>query len=161
MPTHIPGAVPLADVAKQFKLTVSRLEDECRALHIYIGVDWTGRPAVADSDAYGLVSGKAREEHDHNAAWTAHQNLVDAWTRGRDEAVSVARGNAYRQAFLAGESNSKAEQAGLAAGREAGRRYEEEHPPPQWQGGEVLARRIYTSDSALRRLADKVLGGAA
>ncbi len=161
MATHVPGSVPLAELAKHLKTIVALLEDECRALYVFVGVDWAGRPAVAD--AYGLASGKLREQREHEAAWGAYQLEAENWQRARAEVVSVAEGHAYRAAVLSEKGNSKAQQLGLEAGREAGRQWEEEHPPPEWQGTQPdrQARRRYTSDSMFRRALDRVVGGAA
>lgn len=162
MPTHIPGAVPLADIAKQLRTTVAKVEEECRALDIFVGVDWAGRPAVTDVEAYALVTGDGRKQFEHNRAWQAHAREAEAWQRARDEAVQIASSNAYRQASLAFEPNGKAQTIGHEAGREAGRRYEEQHPAPTWDEATSLAQRRYTSgDSVFRRALDRVVGGVA
>lgn len=51
---------PLAELAKLTKRTVDRVEAECRELDVFLGRDWCGRPAVAETDAEQLVSGEAR-----------------------------------------------------------------------------------------------------
>ncbi|MDP9459337.1 MAG: hypothetical protein M3Q22_03480 [Actinomycetota bacterium] len=95
-PTLITDAVPLADVAKVAKTTAAQLEQECRALLIFVGVDWANRPAVSTTDAHNLVTGEARRRHDHETAWQQYQNDADTWARARDGAYRVAAGIASR-----------------------------------------------------------------
>ncbi len=147
--TLITDAVPLADVAKTTKSTVAQLEQECRALLIFVGVDWANRPAISTADAHSLVTGEGRRRHDHDTAWQQYQNEADAWVRARDGAYRVAAGIASRRATLEFKSPGEQQRLGREAGEEAARKYEEENPapvcrtgpcPPPWRSPATAAR---------------------
>jgi hypothetical protein len=162
MSTFIADAVPLADVAKRMKTTVAQLEDECRQINVFIGVDWADQPAIAAADAHGLVTGEARRIHAHAVAWNRYSLDAEAWTRRRDEAVQIAAGIASRAATLAFEGPGDAQRKGVEAGREAGRKFEEENPAPVWEDGQQpLTERRFSDPSLFRRVLDRVVGGAA
>ena len=163
MPTLIDGpAVALADLAKVTKRSVADLERECAELVVYVGVDWANRPAITAHEAHRIVTGKARRESDHDTAWRKYALDAEEWNKRRDEAVRVAAGIASRTATLAFEGPGDAQRKGAEAGREAGRKFEAENPPPLWDGSEQpLTQRRYTDPSLIRRVLDRVSGGVA
>ncbi len=158
----IEGGVAVADLAKATKRSVADVEAECQRLDVWIGVAWDGRPAVSEREAAGLVSGELRREREHDVAWNRYSIDAEAWTRRRDEAVQIAAGIASRAATLAFEGPGDAQRKGVEAGREAGRKFEEENPAPVWQDGEQpLTERRFSDPSLFRRMFDRVAGGVA
>lgn len=157
-------AVALVDIAKATRKTVTDLKAELGRLGVFIGVDWMDREAISATEAHGIVTGYLHEQHEAEQAW--HRYITDAeeWVRRRDEAVTVASGIASRNATMASESKTGAAQAGLEAGREAGRRYEAANPAPMWVDGSTPfpnAQPRYTGDAGiLRRALDKLSGVA-
>ena len=69
MPTLIEGGIALAAVAKTMKTNAADLERQCRQMNVFVGVTWSGQPAISEYEAYELVTGRPRAETDHSRAW--------------------------------------------------------------------------------------------
>jgi len=132
--TYIRGAVPLAEVAAVTKRPVAAVEAEALELGLHVVEDWAGRHALAEADAQRLVSGDARRDREHDAAWAAHLAACARWTAARDTAVQKAYADAQPAPGRLG--GGAAADAARQAASEAGRRYEETTPPPLWEGRE-------------------------
>lgn len=74
--TLIESAVTVADIAKATNTPEADVEAEARALDMFVGADWAGRPAVSVGDAAGLASGAARLEHNGRRASLSHQSVA-------------------------------------------------------------------------------------
>ncbi len=157
------AAVTLTDLAKRTKQTVTELKAECARLNVFVGVDWADREAITAAEAHGIVTGYLAEQRQAEQAW--HRYITDAeeWGRRRDEAVQVASTIASREATLSFEGPASAQQAGLEAGREAGRKYETANPAPTWIDGTTPwagAQPKYLTGGIVRRALDKLSGVA-
>jgi hypothetical protein len=148
MPVFIENAVELTAIAKHLKTAVAAVEAECRALNLFIGLAWNHKPAIIERDAYELVSGAARRERDHGQAWRQYAELAEERTKQRDSV------------YLEATKNRKLRAADrVEAGRKAARRWEEEHPVPQWQDGSTpLASPRYLDSGLFRRTFDRLAG---
>lgn len=151
----IENAVPLADVAKVLKSTPGKVETEARALQLTVGEDWAGRAAVSQTDARELTSGAARRRQNHDERWAEHLLAAREWEAARERAVQAAAQPAYasakREQLGDPEANSRAQQAGIAAGRA----FEASNPPPTLDGHTVAQRR-FSDPSGLRRVAQRI-----
>lgn len=121
------------------KTTVAAVRGECAQLQMFIGVDWAGRPAVAEEDAAGLVSGSTRREVDQRAEWMAHLRLTEEWEaereRVRREAAQTARFDVLRR----GVGEPAAQSVGHDAAAAAVEQFEKKNPAPTY-GGNATAR---------------------
>lgn len=145
--TYIPHSVTLIELAKATKRTTAEVEDELRQLAIFTGTDWAGLAAVSEVDAQQIVSGDARRAREDEAAWRAHLDACEAWTRTRDELVREAQAEAELTARRAGRGGGDAAQAGVEAGRSVGADYETNNPVPSWNGEpDGNARRLFSDD---------------
>ncbi len=130
MTTLIENAVPLADIAKTMKITVPKVQANAADLDMYVGVDWAGRPAVSVIDAAAYVSGSARRDRDHDAAWRAHLAATEAWEAAREAARRTAFEGAYQASERHGRGSAIAAAAGHDVAREAVRDFERSTPVP-------------------------------
>jgi len=123
--TYIQNGVTVKDITAVTKRTVAEVEveveAECRDLGLFLGTDWAGRPAVSEVDAERLVSGSARRTREDEAAWSSHLALCQQWTARRDELVRSVQRDAELAAQRADRGGGDAAQAGVEAGRSAGR----------------------------------------
>lgn len=150
MSTLIENAVTLTEVAKATKISAAEIDFECKKLNVFVGVDWAERPAIATADAYGITTGLLRKEHEHATAWHAYREAAEQWTKARDEAyMAVTR------------VPGKTKDDKIEAGRAAARQFEEENPPPLWEGSTTsMAEPKYLSAGFFRRTLDKLAGVA-
>jgi hypothetical protein len=157
----ITKAAPIAEIAAVTKRKAADIEAEAISLGFYIGVDWAGRPAISTSEARSIVTGDARRDREHDAAFAAHIAACAAWTRGRDKAVRDAHAD-HLAAPRKGRTASDPIVQGNAkeAARDAGRAYELDTPIPLFDGMDTgNASRVYvdTQRGLIRRAAAKVL----
>lgn len=161
MPELIPGGVELAAIAKHLKSTVVEVRAELARLGVYVGESWNGRPAISEREAYELASGRMRADHEQGQAWRSYAEQAEQWTKARDEVFRQATADAGSVPVGVGPLRARGESL-LAAGREAARRYEEQHPPPLWDGETTnLARTRYLEPGLFRRVADRLTGSVA
>ncbi|HET9871423.1 MAG TPA: hypothetical protein VFP89_02340 [Propionibacteriaceae bacterium] len=149
MTALIEAAVPIADVAKVTGATQRAVEDEARALQLFVGVDWAGRPAVSVVDAAALVSGSARREQEHATAWQAHLRASEAWERDRELARRAGYTEGAERAHSRGLAGPAAASAAREASREAAEKFERHTPAPTFNGEA-------TSPSWFARAASKI-----
>ncbi|MDP9223281.1 MAG: hypothetical protein M3P18_05410 [Actinomycetota bacterium] len=159
MSVYIENSVALADLAVVTKHSVDEVTAEAKSLGIFVGPDWAQRPAVAELDAAGLVTGRLRRERDHSLAWTAHQAEVEQWEQRREAARADAAKTAYDAAVRRGLGNARAAAEGGDAGMDAAREYEKSTPPPTFDGT-TLANSWFTHEKKpglLDRIRESVL----
>ena len=130
--TFIENSVTIKEIATVTKRNVVEVEGECAELGMHVGVDWCGRPAVAEVDAQQLVTGEARRVREHDARWSAHLRDCEDWTRRRDEAVRAGHERVGADPRQGPEKHSQAREAAIGAGRE----FELTTPVPLWEGVE-------------------------
>jgi hypothetical protein len=123
-------AVPIVEVAKRANLTIDELRAEAAALNMFVGEDWRHQEALSAKDAFVLLDGSARRNHDRENAWRAHTAAVEAWQAGREAARRQAFEAAWAAAVRAGFNNGPATDKGHQAGREALAAYDQAHPEP-------------------------------
>lgn len=134
--------VPLAEVAKETKQTVSRAKAECQKLGLPVRPDWAGRYSISADDAAALVSGQARREQKHAEAVMDHMRAVEEWKAARDAAVKTgadegqrkAEHKAMRRGYLRG-AGGPLSPGGISAARRdgaifAGEQFERRSPRP-------------------------------
>lgn len=164
IPTLIENGVTIADLAKHLKTTVADVEQQCSELNVFIGVTWANRPAISQREAFEMTTGKLRADREHERRWQEYRIAAEAWVSERDATTAAA---ARETATLVGdsmESRKSAHDAGLKAGREAGRQFEEEHPAPADPDGNlswVGAQPRYLADGIFRRALDRLTGSVA
>ncbi len=155
----IESSIALSEVAKLTKRSAAEIEAEATELDIFVGVDWAGRPAIAQRDARAIATGEARRVRESEAVWAAHLAACAAWNAGRDAAVRAAHDAVGADPRQGPEKHSQAREAAV----EAGRRYEQTTPVPLWQGTESgNAVRNYSTkpEGLLKRAAGRVKAGA-
>jgi hypothetical protein len=150
MTMTVEGGVPLAELARVMKATVPEVEAECRALSVFVGTDWAGRPAVLERDASRLVDGSERRDQEHRREWLAHLAQSEQWTRDRDAVQQSAHDAAWREAG-GPRGGQFASEAGRQAARTAAEAFERTHPVPTVGGQQ-------TAQSWFRTVADKLAG---
>jgi hypothetical protein len=135
MTVFIEASVTVAELAKAMKMTEPKAVAECRGLGVFIGENWAGVPAVAETDAHAIVSGSARAGREHDTAWAAYLAESQDWERQRSEIYhrlhrKVAEA-ALRQGRGGGFVNTEASAEAMAAARD----FERRHPAPSWTDG--------------------------
>jgi len=136
----IEASASVADVAKVLKSTPTKVEADARDLNLYVGHDWSGKPAISVTDAHGLVSGATRRDRDHEARWRAHLAASEAWETERERRRAGAFQDAYDASERQGRGSPAAAAAGHEAAREAVRDFERKTPPPEFNGKSTSTR---------------------
>jgi hypothetical protein len=147
---YIEQAITLAAVASATGTTEAKVTEECRALGLFVGTDWAGRPAVLERDAARLVDGSERRDQEHRREWLAHLAATEQWTRDRDAVQQSAHDAAWREAG-GPRGGQFASEAGRRAARTAAEAFERTHPVPTVGGQQ-------TAQSWFRTVADKLAG---
>lgn len=150
MTMTVENGVPLTELARVMKATVTEVEAECRALGVFVGSDWAQRPAVLERDAARLVDGSERRQQAHDRAWRDHLAATEAWERDGNTAQQAAHDAAWR-AGGGPRGGQAATQAGREAAAAAVDKFERQRPLPKFQG-------LSTGQSWVRRAAATLTG---
>lgn len=162
--------VPLAEVAKETKQTVSRVKAECQELGLSVCPDWAGRDAISVDDAAALVSGQARRAQEHADVLMEHMRAVEEWTAARDAAVQrgadAAQRKAERDAMRRGAipgaggplSPGEISEARREGAISAGEQYERMRARPDLNGTRDYVKLIYVTPDEEGSLIASALG---
>ncbi len=134
MTGFIESSVTLDEIARALKTTAAAVEAEADQLDLFIGRDWANRPALSTIDAAGIVSGTARREQSHDAAWRAHTAAVEAHEADREAVRVSAFRTSYDSEMRRGLGNSASAQSGHDAARAALYDFDASHRPPTFEG---------------------------
>jgi hypothetical protein len=131
--------VTVAELAAAVKRTEPKVRADCADLGLFVGVDWAGRPAIAEGDAHGIASGRLRERHEHDVAWRGHQAATEAWEADRERARTSAAERVLEEARRLGRGGPIVDQDAREAGREAAFAFERSNKAPRFNGEATAA----------------------
>ena len=130
MTTLIENAVALADIARVMKTTTTRVEADARDLNLFVGPNWSGKPALSVTDAAALVSGDARRANDHSRAHARWRASIEDWESAREQARERAFGAAFDAARRRGTGDPIAAHTAAQAASVAIIEFERATPQP-------------------------------
>ncbi len=140
MTTFLETGIALVDVAKAMKTTAPRVETEAREVGVFVGVDWSNRPAVAVTDAHALVSGNARRDHEHAAQHLHWRTAVEAWQAEGESVRRTTYNDHFDNARRRGVGDPRAAHEAAQAASAATIDYERSTPAPVF--GDVESSRL-------------------
>lgn len=138
--TYIENAVPVEEIAQALRSKPATVEADARTFGLWVGVDWAGRPAVSDADAHGLVSGRARANHEQAVRQADLQRRAAEWVAERSAVNEAAWSDAYKAAVSRGTSAGDARAKAVMVGWDAGHAFERKLPREL----EDYVHRVYT-----------------